>query len=81
MFGILKTGLKLGLGCFIAGILFVLVIAGLIFYYCGRRPAPRPRNANRRAAIQRPYTRAADAGRDTLKLTGEYEENLRLLRF
>ena len=81
MFGILKTGLKLGLGCFIAGILFVLVIAGLIFYYCGRRPVPRPRNTNRRAAIQPPYAREQAAGRDALKVTGEYEENLRLLRF
>lgn len=61
MFGILKTGLKLGLGCFIAGILFVLVVAGLIFYYCGRRPAPRPRSTNRRAAIQQPFIRTADA--------------------
>lgn len=52
MFGILKAGLKLGLGCFVAGILFVLVIAGLIFYYCERRPASRPRNTNRRAAVQ-----------------------------
>ncbi|MFL6213627.1 MAG: hypothetical protein ACJ74J_06990 [Blastocatellia bacterium] len=59
MFGILKTGLKLGVGCFVAGILFVLVIAGLIFYYCGRQPAPHSRNTNRRAAIQQSHTRAA----------------------
>ena len=66
MFGILRTGLKLGPGCFIAGILFVLVVAGLIFYYCGRKPAPHPRNTNRRASIQQPYRRAADGGRGSL---------------
>ena len=59
MFGILKTGLKLGVGCFVAGILFALVIAGLIFYYCGRSPAQRPRNTNRRAAVWQDPNRAA----------------------
>jgi hypothetical protein len=59
MFGILKTGLKLGIGCFVAGILFVLVVAGLIFYYCGGRPAPRPKSTNRRAAVQQSRAGAA----------------------
>jgi hypothetical protein len=51
MFGILKSGLKLGLGCFIAGILFILLIIGALYYYFGRKPAPHPRNTNRRAAV------------------------------
>jgi hypothetical protein len=59
MFGILKSGLKLGIGCFVAGILFALAVAGLIFYYCGRGPAPRPRNTNRRAAVRQADGRAA----------------------
>jgi len=50
MFGIFKTGLKLGIGCFVAGILFVLLILGAFYYYCGRKPAPHSRNTNRRAA-------------------------------
>jgi hypothetical protein len=61
------------------------VIAGLIFYYCGRRPAPRPRNTNRRAALQQPYTqpytRARTLSRDTPEVIGKYEKSLRLLRF
>jgi uncharacterized iron-regulated membrane protein len=51
MFGILKSGLKLGIGCFIAGILFILLIIGAWYYYYGRKPESRPRNTNRRAAI------------------------------
>ena len=51
MFGILKTGLKLGVGCFIAGILFVLLIIGAVYYYFMRKPAPHPRNTNRRAVV------------------------------
>jgi hypothetical protein len=51
MFGILKSGLKLGFGCFVAGILFILLIIGAWYYYYGRKPAPGPRNTNRRAAV------------------------------
>lgn len=50
MFGIFKTGIKLGIGCFVAGILFVLLIIAAWYYYFGRKPEPRPRNQNRRAA-------------------------------
>jgi hypothetical protein len=59
MFGILKSGLKLGLGCFIAGILFILLIVGAWYYYYGRKPAPHPRNGNRRAVVFKTYDRAA----------------------
>lgn len=59
MFGILKSGLKLGLGCFIAGILFILLIIGAWYYYFGRKPAPHPRNSNRRAVVSQPGDRAA----------------------
>ena len=51
MFGIFKTGIKLGIGCFVAGILFVLLLVAAWYYYFGRKPEPRPRNQNRRAAI------------------------------
>ena len=51
MFGIFKTGIKLGIGCFVAGILFVLLLVAAWYYYFGRTPEPRPRNQNRRAAI------------------------------
>ena len=71
MFGILKTGLKLGIGCFVAGILFVLVIAGLIFYYCGRSPAQRPRNTNRRAAVLQNQHRAAGVSARALVQNGD----------
>jgi hypothetical protein len=50
MFGIFKTGIKLGIGCFVAGILFVLLLVAAWYYYFGRKPEPRPRNQNRRAA-------------------------------
>ena len=59
MFGILKSGLKLGIGCFIAGILFILLIIGAWYYYYGRKPAPGPRNSNRRAAAFQSRDRAA----------------------
>ena len=59
MFGILKAGLKLGFGCFIAGILFILLIIGAWYYYYGRKPAPAPRNSNRRAAAFQTRDRAA----------------------
>ena len=59
MFGILKSGLKLGIGCFIAGILFILLIIGAWYYYYGRKPAPGPRNSNRRAAAFPTRDRAA----------------------
>jgi hypothetical protein len=58
MFGILKSGFKLGIGCFIAGILFILVIIGLLYYWW-HKPAPHPRNTNRRAAIIQTQQRAA----------------------
>lgn len=34
-------------------ILFLALIAGGFYYYCGRgsKPAPRPRNANRRTSV------------------------------
>lgn len=51
MFGILKSGLKLGFGCFVTIILFLALIAGGFYYYCGRKPKPKPPNANRRTAI------------------------------
>ena len=51
MFGILKSGIKLGLGCFIAGILFILLIFGGFYYYCSRKPAPRQRNSNRHSLL------------------------------
>lgn len=70
MFGILKTGLKLGIGCFVAGILFVLVVAGLIFYYCGRRPAPRPKTTNRRAAVQPSDASAATEASAMMRAAG-----------
>ena len=59
MFGILKSGLKLGIGCFIAGILFILLIIGAWYYFFGRKPATTPRNTNRRAAILKIDQRAA----------------------
>jgi len=59
MFGILKSGLKLGIGCFIAGILFILLIIGAWYYYYGRKPASQPRNSNRRAVVLQPSDRAA----------------------
>jgi hypothetical protein len=59
MFGILKLGLKLGLGCFVAGILFILLIIGAWYYYYGRKPAPHPRNSNRRAVVFETRDRAA----------------------
>jgi len=67
MFGIFKTGIKLGIGCFVAGILFVLLLVAAWYYYFGRKPEPRPRNQNRRAAVLRldqsaPATAARDAG-------------------
>lgn len=51
MFGIFKTGIKLGIGCFVAGILFVLLLVAAWYYFFGRKPEPRPRNGNRRAAV------------------------------
>ncbi|HKQ07556.1 MAG TPA: hypothetical protein VJ464_20695 [Blastocatellia bacterium] len=59
MFGIFKTGIKLGIGCFVAGILFVLLLVAAWYYYFGRKPEPRPRNQNRRAATL-PLNRGAD---------------------
>jgi peptidoglycan/LPS O-acetylase OafA/YrhL len=50
MFGILKSGIKLGIGCFVAIILLVALAAGAFFYYCGKKPATKPRNANRQRA-------------------------------
>ena len=58
MFGIFKTGIKLGIGCFVAGILFVLLLIAAWYYYFGRKPEPRPRNQNRRAATL-PLNRSA----------------------
>ncbi len=51
MFGILKSGIKLGVGCFVTLVLLIALIAGAIYYYWGRKPAPKPRNGNRRAAV------------------------------
>lgn len=51
MFGILKSGIKLGVGCFVTILLLVALVAGAIYYYWLRKPATRPRNTNRRAAI------------------------------
>ena len=51
MFGILKSGIKLGVGCFVTIVLLIALVAGAIYYYWLRKPAPRPRNGNRRAAI------------------------------
>jgi hypothetical protein len=51
MFGILKSGIKLGVGCFVTIILFLALIAGGFYYYCGRKPKPKPPNANRRTAV------------------------------
>ena len=59
MFGILKSGLKLGVGCFVAGILFILLLIGAWYYFFGRKPEPRPRNTNRRAALTQTSDRAA----------------------
>ena len=39
-------------------ILFILVIAGLLYYWW-YKPAPRPRNTNRRAAVMQTQQRAA----------------------
>ena len=51
MFGILKSGIKLGVGCFVTIVLLIALVAGAIYYYWIRKPATRPRNGNRRAAI------------------------------
>ena len=51
MFGILKSGIKLGVGCFVTIILLIALAACAIYYYWGRQPAPKPRNGNRRAAV------------------------------
>jgi len=59
MFGIFKTGIKLGIGCFVAGILFVLLLVAAWYYYFGRKPEPRPRNQNRRAATLQLNRRAS----------------------
>ena len=75
MFGILKSGLKLGVGCFIAGILFILLIIGAWYYYFGRKPESRPKNSNRRAAIVETRGQVA-----IVAATFNYEKNLRLLR-
>ena len=61
MFGIFKTGIKLGIGCFVAGILFVLLLVAAWYYFFGRKPEPRPHNSNRRAAIEKLDRRAAGA--------------------
>ena len=50
MFGILKSGIKLGVGCFVTIVLLIVLAAGAFYYYCGKKPATRPRNSNRRAA-------------------------------
>ena len=51
MFGILKSGIKLGVGCFVTIVLLLALVAGAVYYYWIRKPAPKPRNGNRRAAI------------------------------
>lgn len=51
MFGILKSGIKLGIGCFVTIVLLIALAAGAFYHYCGKKPAPRPRNSNRRAAL------------------------------
>ena len=48
MFGILKSGIKLGIGCFVAIVLIVALVAGGIYYYWIKKPAAKPRNGNRR---------------------------------
>lgn len=75
MFGILKSGLKLGIGCFVAGILFILLIIGAWYYYFGRKTEPRPKNTNRRAAV-------VDTRGNAQRVVAifNYEKNLRLLR-
>ncbi len=61
MFGILKAGVKLGIGCFVTIILFVALVAGAIWWYCSdSKPAPRNRNRNgRRAVLLKPPPHAA----------------------
>ncbi|HKS40953.1 MAG TPA: hypothetical protein VJX74_10110 [Blastocatellia bacterium] len=61
MFGILKSGIKLGLGCFVTIVLLVALVAGAIYYYWIRKPAPRPRNSNRRAAVLKTSEVSADS--------------------
>lgn len=51
MLGLLKSGIKLGVGCFVTIVLLIALIAGAIYYYWIRKPDPKPRNGNRRAAI------------------------------
>src|SRR4051812_24119575 len=51
MFGILKSGIKLGVGCFVTVVLLAALVTGAIYYYWIRKPAPKPRNGNRRAAV------------------------------
>lgn len=52
MFGVLKSGIKLGIGCFVAIVLFIALIAGAIWWYLSdSKPAPRNRNRNGRRAL------------------------------
>lgn len=71
MFGIFKAGIKLGVGCFVAGILFVLLLAAAWYYFFGRKPEPHARNGNRRAAILRLDRRAADVSARPLLKDGD----------
>jgi hypothetical protein len=55
MFGVLKSGIKLGIGCFVTIVLIVALVAGAIWYYWGRpKPSERQRNG-RRSAIYNIY--------------------------
>jgi hypothetical protein len=48
MFGVLKSGIKLGIGCFVVIVLTVALVAGAIWYYWGKsKPSERPRNGRR----------------------------------
>ena len=51
MFGILKSGIKLGVGCFVTIILFLALLAGGVWYYFIR--TPKPASPKRRAAVLR----------------------------
>jgi hypothetical protein len=61
MFGILKSGIKLGVGCFVTIILFLALLAGVIWYYFIR--SPKPSNTKRRAAVLRIEPGASDQSR------------------
>jgi hypothetical protein len=61
MFGILKSGIKLGVGCFVTIVLFLGLIAGGIWYYFIR--TPKPSNTKRRASVLQVEPSAIDQSR------------------